>query len=353
MRKKQYRQITSLKGLLIMIIVFAHAKGFFQIEYIPGLRFIVDHMLDYANFFFFLISGFLISTSYRDRIADGQIDFLHFMWKRIRKLYPYYVITNIVVILINVLQTGFIQTINVSLFIKMALMLQFGWFGNVEIFNYPTWFVCILMQCYLLYYFFAKQYRKNKDRYFVMAILIPIFGYLMSFNSWNFPFISKANGEGYLCFFVGVLFSELVQLISSLSEERQKKVACYGSLISLAIIAVLCAGTSIYSFSVFAGNILAVNAVIVGPIILFLAIYFRPYGWLLSLKPFYALGKISMAIYFWHAPLMIGFNAIRESSEWLQSIPHSVQSSVFFVFMMLFCIGSYFVFEKRCFHDKT
>lgn len=316
-----------------MTIVLAHAKGFFAVEYIPGVRFIVKYMLDYANYFFFVISGFLIQISAGEKIALGETDLLHFMGRRLKKLYPMYIVSNIAVILIQILEQGVISTVNVLLFLKMALMMSYGWFGNVQLYNFPTWFVCILMQCCLVFYFVAKQKYTRKDLYRLLLFLLPVLGYKMHLSSWDFPFATAANGEGYFCFFIGVLFGEGITRFSALADERREKLRKILIGVSFAVLAVFAAGTKIYSFSVFSGSVFAVNSLIVCPVILFLAIYFRPYEWLLSLPPFYALGKVSMSVYFWHAPLLFAMKFVRERWVPLGSASMNLQLAVYLILL--------------------
>ena len=341
--------LSSIKGILILIIALFHAKGFFKIEYIPGIRYAVNHAHEYANYFFFTISGFLIAVGYRERISEGKIDLLHFMLKRLQKIYPLYIVTNFIVLLITVLQGSFIETANLLYLVRVALMMSYGWFGNVQPFNYPTWFLCILMQCYLIFFFVAKTREKKPNLYVLLLALIPISGYFIMNNDFNVPFLTQANGEAYLSFFVGVILRELFLSFEASEKNTREKlqkrifVYCFG------VILICVAGATIYSFKVFTGNPIAINVILVCPAILFLAVYFKPFNSFLNLKPFRFLGEISMSIYFWHAPLLFTFKFIRDTFPVLRNFSEGIRSSVFFLVLLAFSAFSHYYLEKRVF----
>ena len=136
MGKKEYKSLTSLRGLFIMLIVLFHANGVFIVNYPKWLMGIITDGQYYGNYFFFMLSGFVISNAYKNRIQDGQIDLPQYMWKRIKKLYPLYIITNVYILFIYTLQNGFIPSFNLKYGLQVALMMSRGWISNVVPYNF-------------------------------------------------------------------------------------------------------------------------------------------------------------------------------------------------------------------------
>lgn len=113
-RGEKIHALAALKGLFIWIIVL-HNTFLIDalLEHIPGMAFIRIFGGDLGNSMFFMLSGFLISWGYRERIRNDCISFGDYLRRRIKKLYPMYAISNAAALLVAVWQYG-VSAINLK-----------------------------------------------------------------------------------------------------------------------------------------------------------------------------------------------------------------------------------------------
>ena len=69
---------------------------------IPGIPYIELYGGDFGNSMFFMLSGFLLSAGYRNRLSSGTVPFQDYMLRRLAKLYPLYLITNLAALMIDI-----------------------------------------------------------------------------------------------------------------------------------------------------------------------------------------------------------------------------------------------------------
>ncbi len=170
--------ISFLKILGSIIIIFHHYQQVFDCRF-GGINFYGGRFY-FGNFveLFFLISGFL--TVYTTRESRNLLQSL---FHKLIRLYP--------VPLIACIFTLLLKTINAytlgdgaamsSLWNVRNLMLNFfllfrGW-PKLEIMgiNNPTWYLCCLIQCYLLYYIILFISRKlHISEQFLFALLFAV-----------------------------------------------------------------------------------------------------------------------------------------------------------------------------------
>ena len=143
-RRQQFHSLTALKGLFILVIVFHNTLAIHPLfDFIPGSSFVILFGGSLGNSMFFILSGFLLSYGYRERISNGDISFQDYLMRRLCKLYPMYLITNVASLFIAVVQHG-VSVINIKKII-FTLLLQIG--GGLESgnpYNSPTWFLSTL-----------------------------------------------------------------------------------------------------------------------------------------------------------------------------------------------------------------
>ena len=88
------------------------------------------------------------------------------------------------------------------------LMVANGWFDGREMpYNFPTWFLCVLILLYILYYAAAKASSRFPKLYFPMCVFLLLWGMLLVTKDWDIPFNYRTCGEGYMNFFLGVLLA--------------------------------------------------------------------------------------------------------------------------------------------------
>ena len=75
------RTLNSLRFILILMIVMSHAT-------LPISQACNDYLGEYAVVIFFIISGFVLSLSYGERLVKEEMSNKKFFLSRIFKLYP-------------------------------------------------------------------------------------------------------------------------------------------------------------------------------------------------------------------------------------------------------------------------
>lgn len=297
-QKQEIRGLTALKGLFIWMIVLHNASlldGF--LEELPGMSYIYLYGGSLGNSMFFILSGFLMSWGYRDRIRDGRIAFGDFLCRRVKKLYPMYVLSNLAALVVSVWQYG-VSAINLKK-IAFTLLLQAGVLDNTGPYNNPTWFVPVLMVCYGLYYG-GTYLTKSATAYRLFLAGGVVAGYYFSGTDLQIPFLFSGNGIGYLNFFIGCALAEIYPMIK-MEKSRKSLTQCLlcGGLLAAAYLMLR------FGVEIISGGSGTAFAFVICPAVLYLAyeegLISRVLGW----KPLQYLGKISMNVFYWHLVLYI------------------------------------------------
>ena len=86
-----YPSLTGLKAIMCLVIVLYHTLPSTPLtEAIPLTSIISYFGGSLGNSMFFILSGFLLSWGYKNRIQEHQISFREFLLRRLKKLYPMY-----------------------------------------------------------------------------------------------------------------------------------------------------------------------------------------------------------------------------------------------------------------------
>lgn len=297
--RQHFPALTSLKGLFILIILFHNTFSITPLfENIPGTSFLILFGGILGNSMFFMLSGFLIANSYRKPIRTGLLSFKDFLLRRLRKLYPIYLVTNIVALLVAIAQYG-MSAINLKK-IAFTLLLQIG--GGLENgnpYNSPTWFLSALFVCYILFFAISRFAKTHTQYCFTIAFGI-IWGYTLLLANVSIPFCYSETGLGLMNFFIGCGLAELYPWI------EQKNIRC---LQPISILVLAASGYLLlrYGFEIIAGDMNVAFSFVICPLILYLALTDGVCSRLLKQKPFVWLGKISSSIFFWHLVIYFAF----------------------------------------------
>ena len=332
MDKKYIDSITSLKGIFIIVIVLYHVNTQFGNVFSDKLYFVYEYGGLIGNCCFFMLSGFLLTLNNKEMIRNGNITFMQYILKHIWKIYPLYFFSNMCQLLINIYDYGFLQSFNVAEFLKVALMITSGWIDDFYPYNYPTWFISVLLICYILYYFLTKSSKKDSDFYYVFILLLLIWGQILLQNSWSIPFCYAHNGQGIFNFTLGIVLCEMYIWL-----EGHKYYYKYITTISIGAFAALVIGTFIWGLYAFIGNLSFVYSLLVCPLIIYFSIRIKIIRKVLSAAPLVRLGKISMSIFMWHVPIA-GFLRII-TSKYVDDIAN-YQEAYFIVYFVIIIIWS-------------
>ena len=171
-----------------------------------------------------MLSGFLTAYTYRSTLCEGQLSFSGFLARRLRRLYPLYILTTVVQLCLRILlneTTG----ITAKAILLNVLMIPSGWIDDSLPFNTPLWFVSVLILCYIIFFVLCRLTGKDGRRYMTLVILFMLWGLVLEIGNFDIPFCYNYNGEGLLNFFAGCL---LLEAYSSLDKSYIKKLSTLG-----------------------------------------------------------------------------------------------------------------------------
>lgn len=304
------------------------------LDAIPLTSFIPKFGGDLGNCMFFMLSGFVMSTGYQERIQNHEIGFQEYLLKRLRKLYPIYILSNLAMLVLTVLEHG-PSGFNLKR-IAFTALLQLAGGLKVHPYNGPSWFLSALFLCYILYY--AITYFAVKPTHYGVSVALAIaFGYSMLSASTNLPFCSTGNGAGIMSFFLGCALKECYPTIS---RKYGRWLPAAGFLV-LALSAFLLLR---YGVEIIAGETVVAFAFVICPLTLYLALDGKLCSWFLRSKPMQVLGKLSVSVYFWHYPV---FTAMRYGYLLLGRQLTETQLPLYLVVMFLCSIASCYLIEKQ------
>lgn len=333
-KKAHLKSLTGLKGIGILVIVLYHTldQQAFGFQSITGLIKAYGGYL--GNYLFFMLSGFLMAYNYQERITLRTVSFPDFLRSRLIRLYPLYLLTNAVMFGISI--AGSKQLLNLEHLILHLTMQGTGGFSSAVQYNYPTWFVCALLVCYLLYYLLTYL-SKNRTHYLVLLFLGMLTGCWLLKADWAFPYLYRVNGEAYFNFFAGCLLCEGITHRSRV--HPLCRITC--SVICLFTVATLMILTDL---NMVAGDVRTVFTALVCAPLIDLALECKPFRWILSCKPVEMLGKISSSVFFWH---VIVENRFR--FRWISQfgLGYHAYYALFLILLLVCSTLSYFLLEKK------
>ncbi len=307
--KKRIESVQGVKGIVAFGIAYIfHYQLLFQktpiaIPVFTELFQIIGTTYIYASDLFFVISGFFLYKAYEQRLSRREISFGKFMIPKICKIYPLMIVTvviNYVVELIGKYQLGQYPLhgdggavrYSVSSLVLNILGLQTGWISNGDerAVNGPSWFISIILVCYILYYlitYFIKNEKVKICVYWAMAIG----GIAVYLIKLQLPLLYEINGRGYYGFFVGVLISHY---IGQWSDKAKRSISL---VVLIGVIGAVCYNVP------FDASHLWLEMLVLWPGTVYLAMFAPVIQQILSVKPLVKLGDFAMAIFLCNMPI--------------------------------------------------
>lgn len=291
-KKGNFQALTSLKGLFILIIALHNTLSVTPLfSRVPGVDFLILFGGFLGNSMFYILSGFLLPVGYKDRIQNHGISFKEYLLRRLKKLYPMYILSNAATLLLELLRYG-VSAINIQKLVFTILMVR-------SPYNHPTGFLCALFACYIA--FFAICYYAKTPTQYVCCIAASILaGYMLITLGWDLPYLTPGNGVAFMNFFIGCMLGEVYPLIT-------EKCRRWLQPLLLVLIPLLMYLMLAYGVEIIAGDVKVCFAFVICPMILYLAWSQGICSRILQFKGFVALGKISSAVFFWHLVLYFAF----------------------------------------------
>lgn len=309
---EKIRGIDGLKGITAVIIAYVyHYCILFETNPFHSykvLELVFDSLnlyIGYAEGIFFLISGFMMSYIYEEKIKE--LSLLDFLKTRVKKIYPMMIVSVVIVFLLenlgkNILgyyplygERGDVQY-SLSALLSSILGIQTGYFSDGDTYsvNGPTWFISILFLCYLISFSIMKI---GKDKKIRMLCIMGMFfiGVIISFShGFDFPLLYSCNGRGYTEFFLGILMAKFIN--------REKKIPTFSGVFLLILAFVLCAFTKTY----LSEERIILTELFLYPVVFYLVLKTNWMASFLHIKILRYLGRISMPIYIFNFPVLVG-----------------------------------------------
>lgn len=334
-KKNAFSGIQGLRGIAIIIIVLYHTYDLNSMGNTWTLSIIKKWGDFFGNYIFFMMSGFLMAYFYRERIEKREVTFFQYFIRRIVKIYPLYIITNIIVLLQNIIDGG-IETLNITELLLVLFMQAGGALEDLYPYNIVTWFICTLVICYCVYYVIT-YISPNDTVYFIGIVCEMIWGYILINRNWNFPYSYNHTGEGMINFCLGCLLAWSYLKLNS----KNRKMCLKFNWCMLIMLAIL----ELYvGFDLIAGDIRIVIIYLVAPTMLYLSIESNLVKWIMNLMPIKIIGTISMSIYFWHTVLG---RYLYKMFPMVENLQPRIQYLCYWGMLLVWSGGSYWLIERK------
>ena len=306
---------------------------------------------------FFIMAGVLFFVSSRTSILNKKSTFDNFIIKKVSRLFPVIIISNIFVYICNFILVKSNMTIWSCGFISLhELFLSFFqgktiFSGEIRL-NAPLWYIGIYMICIVIAYYLTLKSKKYGDKVFLIPI---IFSLIIYYNfTKNIPILSHALVRGLNSFFVGVFVGKFLNLYNDFSKRRKAftKVICLLFLLFY-----------VYCFHINRINDVYNPSTFTYPLFVFVPFIIFMYGFknlnkFFSLKIFKFLGNISYGVYVWNFPILLTFyilycfnvihyNAYSRLIMLLLFIIHVIVATLSYYFIELKCKNIKFNFIKK------
>lgn len=316
-KKEYYSGLDLLKFAIAAVIAFIYHYGIVYQAHpfrdFPGMNFLYTQAAWFVELFF-MISGFVIYNSYYNRIREYKQTFSQFMIGRVIRIYPVMVLTVIVAAIgqwISIGAYGHPQILGytddrntLTGVVTSILGIQSGWFSTHDSMsvNGPTWYISILMICYLIFFVILKGCKNNKNRENLCFLLMVLIGTYLYFKSWEIPLLYGSCARGYTNFFLGIFMAKLQKRYNSNSAKFK------GILISICALVLF-----FYMYRTDnLGNIILMFSYVFSPSVLYLFLNLRGIGWISNNRVVSYLSKISLSVYLWNIPIAIWVHLIME-----------------------------------------
>lgn len=301
---RRYTGIDVLRILFCFGIVFYHVSDLFQAVPARWAPFLCRYGGYFGNDFFFMASGLFTAYHHRAEIPEKRL--WQFLLDRIRKIYPFYLISTAAVLFIGGTE------ITLSRIITSVFLVSTGWLdGTAMPLNFPAWFLCVLMICCLWYFLIGKLSARFPRLYLPLCGFLAVWGLVLQIMNWEIPLNYRTCGEGYLNFFLGVLLAELFDR-SSLSDSRLALGGC-------SLLAALALGCALAGFDTVFGACPWVISLLCACLIC-AAKHHRVterLAWIPQSLPEYC----SMLLFLWHIPPARGFLVFQQTGAFVQRSP--------------------------------
>lgn len=297
--------LDGLRGVTICMIAFLWHFWMFQPEngYPFGNIFVFSYNYGYLGVeIFFMISGFVMAYNYQDKIAEGEISFNKYFFKRVKHLWLINFVTLLLVTVEHFIYSRYTGTTYVASnfdlwhFILNVFLLQYG---ITEIpyqysYNVPAWCLTIELVCYIIYFVIIRS-DQNKGYWLMKCMSCVLIGLVVLNQRLEYPIINFEMARGITSYFIGVVLCEMYKRY----HKNKSSLTNMGIYIYLLI--------SYIAFRKFGTGWMGENIYLAilcfAPAIIWITVNSTLVNKVLSIKPIVFLGRISLYIYLLHFPV--------------------------------------------------
>lgn len=333
MEKERYGSLDFLKIIGTLLIMFMHYQQMMDVTFPTGVNFFNGN-INWGNVveLFFVISGFVMFPKTKKILNGEDKGFTDFFLSRLRRFAPMLLLTAICYELISLVLVKRFGDYSAWCCISPWGIVQntlciSDWGTVVLSVNPPTWYISVLMLCYVLMYFAARLCGKYGKNPMVVYAALAILGVGINAKGLDLPLMESTTGRGYSAFFAGLILAGLFDKYEMHSPVQ---------LAFSAIVFALTAGGLV--FDTLSMTFLLYPALII-------VFTTKPAKKIFSSKIWNTLGRIQFHAYVWHAVILLGLRLL----GFMGFRPDYGARPVMFafaVFAELWAAFSFFVIER-------
>ena len=213
--KRQY-SLDVLRIIATILIIFHHYQQITGTYFEGSLNFHGgDFSFGMVVEFFFVLSGFL-AQHYISKIKAG-CTFQTFILQKAKRLLPLVFISSVtyeVLLFVykHVCQTSWLLGNDVTIWgtIITGLGIQAGWVFENPAVNNPTWYISVLLLCYVIFYFlvYVSNRKHIPDTYLYIGMVF--LGVGVYSHNIHLPFLNEFSSRGFYAFFFGLLLAKVL-----------------------------------------------------------------------------------------------------------------------------------------------
>lgn len=280
---------------------------------------------------FFIISGFLTEYTYKENIP-----FKERIARRLLRIYPYTTAACAVFLaaagvygalfgepLFNIVYSA-------KVIITSFLLVHQGWLWALPsaALNNPTWYLCVLLLCYLIYFAVRKLVPESVCKKPLIYMALSVFGGVGFLVVIPVPFLTLPNARGYAGFFLGCFLC-----CAAKNADRKKAVRVSAALLVFSVVILVLTTQKTANWTVLTYLFYPSLA---------LTAFFLPQLRSGAVK---TAGAVSFQIYIWHSPIYGIFMTV------VRCFGIAVHHSYFTLFVFALAVSAfstamYYAFEK-------
>lgn len=337
--KREY-SLDVLKIIATIIIIFHHYQQITSTRFLHFNFYASSFYFGYIVELFFVLSG-MFMWRYATLIENEGLTFPKFMKRRYFRLIPLVavgaIVYEILICIYPYFGTGYWsneQGLDIEGTILDCLGIQAGWASSNPHVNNPTWYVSVLILCYVIFYFISYISRNTRGRIKSQYCYVIMIFVGLGINTYtiNLPFMNEYSARGYVAFFFGVLLGIWLNKI-----ENTKRLWWFSLILLFAL-------TTLFAYRPELAVSFTLTVVYYPAWIIFFR--FFPLHSIFSYRQIGELGKISFDVYIWHICLLILLDILIKAFHWNLNL-NTVPAMISFT-LVAFSVGavSYYALEK-------